>query len=79
MKEDIKLFYFLSCFILILVSIIIFCYIIKDLKITNDSIKKDINIGVIIGLICSNKPILSGINFNIKKKDAIARNKLTNL
>ena len=44
MKEDIKLFYFLSCFILILVSIIIFCYIIKDLKITNDSVKKDINI-----------------------------------
>ena len=44
MKKDIKLFYFLSCSILILASIIIFCYIIKDLKITNDSVKKDINI-----------------------------------
>ena len=44
MKKDIKLFYFLSYFVLILASIIIFCYIIKDLKITNDSIKKDINI-----------------------------------
>ena len=44
MKEDIKLFYFLSYFVLILANIIIFCYIIKDLKTTNDSVKKDINI-----------------------------------